>query len=82
MTTRFVGMKDFRQNLSAYTKKAKKYNICYIVLRKNVPMLKVQGVDEKEIARARLAEEIHEAREQVKRGEVYTLEEVRKSLGL
>ena len=82
MTTRFVGMKEFRKNLSTYAKNAKKYNIRYIVFRKNVPLLEVHIVDEKEIAQARLAEEIHEAREQVEMGEVYTQEEIMKEFGL
>jgi hypothetical protein len=39
-------------------------------------------ITEDEIMEERLAVDIKEAREQVKRGEVYTQEEVRKNLGL
>ena len=82
MTTRFVGMKEFRKNLSTYAKNAKKYNIRYIVFRKNVPIFEVNIVDEKEIAKAKLAEEIATAREDVRMGKVYTQEEIMKEFGL
>lgn len=82
MTTQFVGLKEFRQNLSGYTKKAKAQKIRYIVLRKNVPVLEVKALDGKEFALEKLAADIAEAREQVKRGEVYTQEEIMKEFGL
>lgn len=82
MTTQFVGLKDFRQNLSGYTKKAKMKKIRYIVLKKNVPVLEVKALDKKTFALEKLAVEIAEAREQVKRGEVYTEAEVYKMLDL
>lgn len=82
MTTKFIGMKEFRQNLAGYTKEAKKKNVRFIVLKKNVPVLEVKALDEKEFTLEKLAAEIAEAREQVKKGEVYSEEEVLKMLGL
>ena len=82
MTTQFVGLKEFRQNLSSYAKKAKAKKIRYIVLKKNVPLLEVKVLDEKEFVLEKLAADIAEAREQVKRGEVYTQEEIMKEFGL
>lgn len=82
MTTKFIGMKEFRQNLAGYTKEAKKKNVRFIVLKKNVPVLEVKALDEKEFTLEKLAAEIAKAREQVKKGEVYTEEGVLKMLGL
>jgi len=82
MTTKLIGMKEFRANISAITKKARKGDIRFIVLRKNVPVLDVRAIDEKTFAFEKLAAEIKEAREQVKRGEVYTQEEIMKEFGL
>ncbi|MFH1218424.1 MAG: hypothetical protein V1679_01120 [Candidatus Peregrinibacteria bacterium] len=82
MTTTLVGIKEFRQNLSSYAKAVKKGGIRLIVLRKNVPVLEVNPVDEKEFARKRLEAELKEAEEQVKRGEVYSEEEIMKEFGL
>lgn len=82
MTTKFIGIKEFRQNISKLYKKAKKKNLRYIVLNHNKPVLDVRPITEKDITLEKLAEEIAEAREQVKRGEIYTHEEAKKILGL
>lgn len=82
MTTKLIGMKDFRQNLATYTKKAQKAQIRFIILKKNVPVLEVKPIDEKSFALEKLAEEIKEARAQYKRGEYFTQEEVMKKFGL
>lgn len=82
MTTQFVGLKEFRDNISGYTKKAKKMKIRFIILKKNVPVLEVKPIDEKEITLEKLAAEISEAREQIKAGKVYTQEEIMEELGL
>ncbi len=82
MTTKFIGLKQFRQNLAGYTKEAKMKNIRFIILKKNVPVLEVKALDEKEFAYEKLAAEIAEARKQVKEGKVYTQEEIMKEFGL
>lgn len=82
MTTKFVGLKDFRQNLSSYTEEAKVKNIRFIVLRKNEPVLEVKPLNEKEFTFEKLAAEIAEAREDVKHGRVYTQEEIMREFGL
>lgn len=82
MTTRLVGLKDFRQNLATYTKTAQQQNIRYVVLKKNVPVLEVRPLSPKESAMEKFVAEIAEARTQVKRGEVYTQEEIMKEFGL
>ncbi|MBI2463773.1 hypothetical protein HYV57_02360 [Candidatus Peregrinibacteria bacterium] len=82
MTTRLVGMKEFRQNMASFAKKARKQNIRYIVLKKNVPVLEIRPVDEKKFAMEKLTHEIKEARKQVKEGNVYTHEEIMKEFGL
>ena len=82
MTTKFIGLKDFRQNLAGYTKEAKLKNVRFIILKKNVPVLEVKALDEKEFSLEKLAAEIAEARQQVKEGKVYTHKQVIKMLGL
>lgn len=82
MTTKFIGMKDFRQNISSYTKKAKKMKIRFIIFKKNKPVLEVRPVDEKQIMMTKLEEEVAEARKQVKCGDTYTQEEIMKEFGL
>lgn len=47
-----------------------------------LPILEVTPIDKKTATLEKLAAEIAEAREQVKRGEVYTQEEIMKEFGL
>lgn len=82
MITKFIGMKEFRQNLATYTKNSRLKNIRYIILKKNVPVLEVKPVDEKLIAKEKFEADIMKAYEQCKSGECYSHEEVVKMLGL
>lgn len=82
MTTRFIGIKEFRQNMSKLSKEAKKKKICFIVMHHSVPMMKVTPVTEREAALEQLARDVAEARAQHARGEGYTTEEVEALLGL
>ncbi len=78
MTTKFVGLKDFRQNLTKYVDK----NVRLIVLKKNVPILEVNPIDEKEYAYMKLRKELDEAEQQIREGKFHSQEEVMKEFGL
>ena len=82
MTTKFIGMKDFRQNMSKYTKESNKYKIKFIVLKKNVPVLEINPIDEKEYTYIKISKELKESEKQIKEGKFYTQEEVMKEFGL
>lgn len=82
MTTRFLGLREFRQNIATFTKMAKEKKIRFIILRKNIPVLEVKAVNEKEISLEKLAGEIKKARAQAKSGKVVTHEQIMKEFGL
>lgn len=82
MTTKFVGMKDFRQNMSRYTAQANSEKIKFIVLKKNVPVLEINPIDEKDYAYTKLSKELQESEQQIKEGKIYTQEEVMTEFGL
>ncbi|EKD93974.1 MAG: hypothetical protein ACD_28C00011G0005 [uncultured bacterium] len=82
MITKMIGIKKFRENITTIWKEARKKKIRYIVLYHDTPIFEVNPIDEEDITFENLASEIHEAREQVKRGEVYTQDEIYKALGL
>ena len=82
MTTKLIGIKQFRQNMTKLWKQGQKQNVRFIVMHHSVPVMKVEPMTEKELLLEKLAADIAEAREQVKRGETYTTEEVRRMLGL
>ncbi len=82
MTIKFVGMKDFRQNMSQYTAQANSKKIKFIVLKKNVPVLEINPIDEKDYAYSKLSKELEESEKQIKEGKNYTQEEVMMEFGL
>lgn len=77
-----LGLKDFRQNMTKYIKKARKGKVSYLILRKNEPVMEVNMIDPKEYKLKKYKQDIAEARAQAERGETYTLEEVKERLGL
>lgn len=82
MTTQFVGLKEFRQNLATYTTKVAERKTRLIILKKNRPLFEVRGLDEHTSSLEQLARDISQAREDVKQGRLYTTEQVRERLGL
>ena len=82
MTTKIIGLKEFRQNLSSYTQKINGGDICLIVLNKNRPVLKVFPISEGEFILEHYVQEVAQARQEVKNGKVKSLKQVRKNLGL
>lgn len=80
MTTKIIGLKDFRQNLSAYTKQLLGKNVRFIVLNKNKPVMEVNPVDREEFILEDFVKEIEAGLKDSREGRVYTLEEVKKKL--
>ena len=81
MTTKLIGLKEFRLNLSSYTKEVESKQIRIIVLKKNKPVFEINPITLKEFTLEGLRKDVEKARKQVRKGEVYTLEEAKKILG-
>lgn len=82
MTTKIVGIKDFRQNITNIWKESREKNIRYIVMYHSIPIFEVNPINEDEIILDNLMKDVAEARGQVKTGEVYSETEVYKKLGI
>ena len=82
MITKLIGVREFRQNIASLYEKANKNNWRFIVLNRNVPIFKVEPLSKKDATLEKLAMDIAEAREDVKKGRVYTAEQIRRDLGL
>lgn len=82
MITKFIGIREFRQNLTSLYKKARKNNWSFIVLNRNTPVFRVEPLSKKDAVLEKLKKDIEEAREDVRQGRVYPAEEVYKRLGL
>ena len=81
MTTRFVGIKEFRQNMAKLSNKMLRNNERLIVLRKNKPLIELRPIQKQEKL-FEFYKEIEDARASARAGNVYTQDEVRKMLGL
>lgn len=82
MTTKIIGIKEFRQGITSLWKKSKKDNIRYIVMYHSKPIFEVNPIQDDEFILENFASDIAEAREEIKKGKVYSQEEVYKELVL
>ena len=81
-TTKLIGVREFRQNISTLYKKAIKNNWNFIVLNRNKPVFRVEPLNGDDGFLESFVKDIEEAREDVKKGDVYDFEEVCDELGL
>ena len=82
MTTKFIGVREFRQNITTLYKKAQKDSVRYIVLNKNKPVFEVRPLSEKDFFLEKLLITTKEARADAKASRVHSLESIEKELGL
>ena len=81
MNTKFIGIKDFRKNVAYYAKQAKRGKSRFVITKRNEPMFEMIPFDEDDYSDEFIAS-VKAAEEDVKKGNVYTHEEVVKHLGL
>lgn len=75
MKTQFIGIKDFRQNIADYARKASENKARYIVVSHKKPLFEVTPFAEDETLDSFFAE-IIEAKKDVAEGRIHTQEEV------
>ncbi len=80
MDTKFIGMRDFRANISDYVLRAQKRKVRFVVVSRNKPLFEVTPFDEDETLDS-LFRDILAARNDVKEGRVYTHDEILAALG-
>ena len=82
MITRFIGIKELRQNMAKISTQACKKKERLIILRKNKPIFELKPLTDNEALVESFRRDIIEARKDVKEGRVYSQSEVEKKLGL
>ncbi len=82
MVTRFVGVKELRQNMAKVSEQMLKRGERVIVLRKNKPIFELRPLKDDEALVESFRRDIEEARADVRAGKVHTQAQVRKKLGL
>jgi hypothetical protein len=82
MATKFVGLKELRQNMAKISSSALRNKDRVIVLKKNTPLFELRPLHEEDIALMVFARDIEEARRSARKGKTYATDEVREMLGL
>ena len=77
MTTKFIGVKEFRQNIASLAKTAKKKNQRLVIMNRSVPILDVRPVADNDFDLS-----IERGLADMKAGRVLTVEQVKKRLGI
>jgi prevent-host-death family protein len=81
MNTKFIGVKDFRQNISDYAKRARKGDTRFVVMNRNKPLFEVIPFAE-DVYLDSFVSSIVEAEADVAKGNYHTQDEVMKELGI
>ena len=82
MTTKFIGMKELRQNMSKITKEAEKKNERLIILRKNKPVFELRPLSPQGLITETFLRGIEEGLADAKAGRVYSQKQIEKMLGI
>ena len=84
MTTRFVGIKEFRQNMAGISDAARKKKQRIIIMRKNKPLFELMPLvgDDEGVYTQAFVRGIEEGERQIKKGQTYSAAEARKMLGI
>ncbi|MFA5793251.1 MAG: hypothetical protein WC897_05300 [Candidatus Gracilibacteria bacterium] len=82
MTTKIIGIKEYRQNITSLWKEARKENIRYIVMYHSKPVFEVSPLQEEDELIEILRKDIEEARGQAKNGETTSHEALMAEFGL
>lgn len=77
MTTKTIGIKEFRANISDVVTKAQKGNVRYVVMNRNKPLFELKPF-KKDATIDSLLEEIIEAQKDIKKERLYSQGEVLK----
>jgi len=82
MTTKIIGIKEYRQNITTLWKEAREKNIRYIVMYHSKPVFEVNPLQDEDELVDLLRKEIEEAREQAKKGETVFHEALMEEFGI
>jgi hypothetical protein len=82
MTTKLIGVKEFRRNIADCYKQATKNNWRFIVLSRNKPIFDVRPLDEKDVVLEKLVMGVASARADYTAHKTFTPAQVRKTLGI
>jgi len=81
MTTKFIGIKEFRQNIADYAARARTGDVRFVVMNRTKPLFEIKPFAD-DVYLDDFIADVKQAEADVAAGRVYTQEQVRKELGL
>lgn len=75
MNTKLIGIRDFRQNISDYADKARQGNSRFIVMNRNSPLFEIKPYS-KNADISDIFNDIQTARDDIKKGRLYSQDEI------
>ncbi len=82
MTTKFVGVKEFRQNIAKYAKVSKRNKQRLVILNRNIPILEVRPISNEENFTIEFEKKIKQGLADTKAGRIHSHKEVMAKFGL
>jgi PHD/YefM family antitoxin component YafN of YafNO toxin-antitoxin module len=82
MATKFIGLKEFRQNMAKFSEQAQKKNERMIILKKNSPVFELRPLSKKDASLEKLFLDLDEAMDDVRQGRTYSHAEIKKMFGI
>lgn len=82
MTTKMIGVKEFRQNMAKISEEVSKKNQRLIIMRKNKPIFELRPLSDKEVTLESLVMDINDSLDDMKNNRVYSHEEMKDFFGL
>jgi antitoxin (DNA-binding transcriptional repressor) of toxin-antitoxin stability system len=82
MSTRFIGVKELRQNMAKIVSQAQRKKERLIILRKNIPIFELKPLSKTDVYKESFISDIKKARENTKKSVLYSQNEIEKMLGL
>lgn len=82
MTTQFIGIKEFRQNISKLASQARRGSKRYILTRNSEPVFDVRPISKADATLEALAKRLKAAEKEIREGNYYTQAQIEKMIGL
>jgi PHD/YefM family antitoxin component YafN of YafNO toxin-antitoxin module len=81
MNTKFIGIKDFRQNIALYAKEARSKKNRLVVMSRNTPLFAIEPFDEGENFES-LYNKVNKAKADIVAGRTYSQDEIMLEFGV
>lgn len=75
MTTKIIGIKEFRSNIADYAKKARKGDVRYVVMNRNNPLFEIKPFAEND-GLEEIFSDILQAKDDIEKGRVYSQDDI------